>query len=137
MIVDKLLKMVQKRHLYHWRGVLYRRPSAAYFSAAGFRISLKGRGEKDRFPAGSDHAGDGCKAYGHTDVLPDAMGLTSIQSHRSFVYNVLSQKRELWSNQVRLFELAADRLCYYEMKVQRGMRRNMVQAEASEPGGSL
>ena len=29
-----------------------------------------------------------------------------------------------------LFELSGERLCYYEMKVQRGMRRNMVQAEA-------
>ena len=41
-----------------------------------------------------------------------------------------SQRKELWSNQVGLFELSEDRLCYYEMKVQRGMRRNMVQAEA-------
>lgn len=43
---------------------------------------------------------------------------------------MLSQRKELWSNQVGLFELSEDRLCYYEMKVQRGMRRNMVQAEA-------
>jgi len=69
--------------------VLYRRPSAAYFSAAGFRISLKGRGEKDRFPAGSDHAGDGCKAYGHTDVLRGCHGHFQRQgpcdqSHRKF-----------------------------------------------------
>ena len=44
--------------------------------------------------------------------------------------HVISQRKELWSNQVGLFELSEDRLCYYEMKVQRGMRRNMVQAEA-------
>lgn len=54
-----------------------------------------------------------------------------IISHtESFIYYVLSQKKELWTNQVGLFELSSDRLCYYEMKVQRGMRRNMVQAEA-------
>ena len=53
-----------------------------------------------------------------------------ISHTESFIYYVLSQKKELWTNQVGLFELASDRLCYYEMKVQRGMRRNMVQAEA-------
>ena len=53
-----------------------------------------------------------------------------ISHTESFAYYVLSQRKELWSNQVGLFELSEDRLCYYEMKVQRGMRRNMVQAEA-------
>lgn len=53
-----------------------------------------------------------------------------ISHTESFVYYVLSQKKELWTNHVGLFELASGRLCYYEMKVQRGMRRNMVQAEA-------
>ncbi len=53
-----------------------------------------------------------------------------ISHTESFIYYVLSQKKELWTNQVGLFELSSDRLCYYEMKVQRGMRRNMVQAEA-------
>lgn len=53
-----------------------------------------------------------------------------ISHTESFIYYVLSQKKELWTNQVGLFELSAGRLCYYEMKVQRGMRRNMVQAEA-------
>lgn len=53
-----------------------------------------------------------------------------ISHTESFIYYVLSQKKELWMNQVGLFELSSDRLCYYEMKVQRGMRRNMVQGEA-------
>lgn len=53
-----------------------------------------------------------------------------ISHTESFIYYVLSQKKELWINQVGLFDLSSDRLCYYEMKVQRGMRRNMVQAEA-------
>lgn len=54
-----------------------------------------------------------------------------VVSHtESFIYYVLSQKKELWTNQVGLFDLSSDRLCYYEMKVIRGMRRNMVQAEA-------
>ena len=53
-----------------------------------------------------------------------------ISHTESFIYYVLSQKKELWTNQVGLFDLSADRLCYHEMKVQRGMRRNMVQGEA-------
>ena len=53
-----------------------------------------------------------------------------VVSHtESFIYYVLSQKKELWTNQVGLFELGSDRLCYYEMKVQRGLRKNIVQAE--------
>lgn len=65
----------------------------------------------------------------------DYLGIPRDQIHvishtESFIYYVLSQKKELWTNQVGLFELSADRLCYHEMKVQRGMRRNMVQGEA-------
>lgn len=65
----------------------------------------------------------------------DFMGIPRERVHvishtESFIYYVLSQKKELWTNQVGLFELSSQRLCYYEMKVIRGMRRNMVQAEA-------
>lgn len=55
-----------------------------------------------------------------------------ISHTEAFIYYVLSQKKDLWSNQVGLFELSGERLCYYEMKVQRGLKRNMVQAEAQE-----
>lgn len=55
-----------------------------------------------------------------------------ISHMESFVYYVLSQKKNLWSNQVGLFDLSAQRLCYYEMKVQRGLRRNMVQADSED-----
>ena len=53
-----------------------------------------------------------------------------ISNMESFVYYVLSQKKDLWTNQVGLFDLSNQRLCYYEMKVQRGLRRNMVQADS-------
>lgn len=56
-----------------------------------------------------------------------------VVSHmESFVYYVLSQRKELWSNQVGLFDLSSQRLCYYEMKVQRGLRKNMVQADSED-----
>ena len=52
-----------------------------------------------------------------------------ISHTESFLYYVLSQKKELWSNQVALFALTGQTLCYYEMKMQRGLAKNMVQAK--------
>lgn len=72
----------------------------------------------------------------------DDLGISRERLHvithtESFAYYVLSQKKELWSNQVGLFELSSDRLCYYEMKVQRGMRKNVVQAEMQKQDESF
>ncbi|MEY8336880.1 DUF5716 family protein [Lachnospiraceae bacterium 62-35] len=52
-----------------------------------------------------------------------------ISHTESFVYYVLSQKRDVWSNQVGMFDLSEESLRYYEMKIQRGLRRNSVVAE--------
>lgn len=57
----------------------------------------------------------------------------SVISHtESFMYYVLSQRREVWNNQIGMFDLSPDSLCYYEMKVQRGMRQTTVLAEREE-----
>lgn len=54
-----------------------------------------------------------------------------IASHsESFIYYTLSQKKEVWNSHVGLFELSDERLCYYELKVQRGMKQMMVIAES-------
>ncbi|WP_349947848.1 DUF5716 family protein [Lacrimispora sp. BS-2] len=53
-----------------------------------------------------------------------------IISHtESFVYYVLSQKKEVWSNQVGVFDLSEDSFHYHELKVQRGLRKMVVIAE--------
>lgn len=53
-----------------------------------------------------------------------------IISHaESFIYYVLSQKKEIWNNQIGLFDLTEESFCYYEMKVQRGLRQTTVVAE--------
>lgn len=52
-----------------------------------------------------------------------------ISHTESFVYYVMSQKREVWSNQVGMFDLTEQSLRYYEMKVQRGLRQMQVVAE--------
>lgn len=58
----------------------------------------------------------------------------SVISHtESFMYYVLSQKKEVWNNQIGMFDLSADNLlCYYEMKVQRNMRQTTVVAEREQ-----
>ena len=52
-----------------------------------------------------------------------------ISHTESFVYYTLSQKRDVWSNLVGMFDLEEESLRYYELKVQRGMRKNTVTAE--------
>lgn len=53
-----------------------------------------------------------------------------IISHtESFIYYVMSQKREVWSNQVGMFDLTEDTMRYYELKTQRGMRQMQVIAD--------
>lgn len=64
----------------------------------------------------------------------DALGIprdrVHIVSHtEAFVYYVLNQKKEVWSNQVGVFDLSEDSFHYYELKVQRGLRKLMVIAE--------
>ena len=49
-----------------------------------------------------------------------------ISHTESFVYYVMSQKREVWSNQVGMFDLTNQSLRYYELKVQRGLRQMQV-----------
>lgn len=53
-----------------------------------------------------------------------------IISHtESFVYYTLSQKKEIWNNLVGMFDLSDEGLRYYEMKVQRGLKKTTVVAE--------
>ncbi|MFT4105709.1 MAG: DUF5716 family protein [Lacrimispora sp.] len=53
-----------------------------------------------------------------------------IISHtESFVYYALSQKKEVWSNQVAVFDLSEDSFHYHELKIQRGLRKMVVMAE--------
>lgn len=55
-----------------------------------------------------------------------------ISRSEAFTYYVLSQKREIWNNQVALFHLTAEGLCYYELKVQRGLKKTMVITECEK-----
>lgn len=74
------------------------------------------------------------------DYLEIPRSQVHIISHtESFAYYVMSQKREVWSNQVGMFDLAEESMRYYELKVQRGIRQTQVVAdyEALEEGVHL
>ena len=63
-----------------------------------------------------------------------------IISHtESYLYYVLSQRRELWSNISVLYDLSGDGLNYYELEVLRGMQPNVARARRTflEEGFSL
>lgn len=67
------------------------------------------------------------------DFLKIDRNRVHIISHaESFVYYVMNQKREVWSNQVGMFELSKNGLYYYEMRVQRGNRHIQVVADREE-----
>lgn len=64
----------------------------------------------------------------------DSIGIPRERVHvishaESFSYYVLSQKKEVWNSHVGLFELAEERLCYYELQAQRGMKKMTIVAE--------
>lgn len=62
-----------------------------------------------------------------------------ISHSEAFIYYILSQKKEIWNNTVGMFDLSEVGLRYYEMKVQRGMKKITVVAEYEdlEEGFSL
>lgn len=53
-----------------------------------------------------------------------------IISHaEGFTYYILNQKREIWNGAVGMFDLSEQRLRYFEMKAQRGMKKTTVLTE--------
>lgn len=60
-----------------------------------------------------------------------------ISHSESFIYYTLSQKKEIWNNTVGMFDLAEAGLRYYEMKVQRGMKKVTVVAEYEDREESI
>lgn len=135
-IVDKLLKMVRKDGTSTIGGIRYTgRELLNLFVRKMLEYPMKEFGENE-----VDHLVISLQQVDAkmTDTLmycADFLGIPREKVHvishmESFVYYVLSQKKDLWTNQVGLFDLSNQRLCYYEMKVQRGLRRNMVQADS-------
>lgn len=71
------------------------------------------------------------------DVIIRAMKRLGVERKRihiishteSYLYFVLSQKRELWSNLAILYDLSGDGLNYYELEILRGMQPNVAYAK--------
>ena len=56
-----------------------------------------------------------------------------ISHSESYIYYTLSQKKEIWNNTVGMFDLSEVGLRYYEMKVQRGMKKTLVRQPPCRP----
>ena len=62
-----------------------------------------------------------------TGFMP--VSYTHLDVYKRQTYYILSQKKEIWNGAVGMFDLSAERLRYYEMKVQRGMKKTTAVAE--------
>lgn len=74
------------------------------------------------------------------DFLKIPRSRMHVISHtEAFLYFVLNQSKDVWSNHVGLFDLSEKCLCYYEMKVQKNMEQITAVAEREklEEGFSL
>lgn len=135
-IVDKLLKMVRKDGTSTIGGIRYTgRELLNLFVRKMLEYPMKELGENEVDQLVISLQQVDAKMTDTLMYCADFLGIPREKVHvishmESFVYYVLSQKKDLWTNQVGLFDLSNQRLCYYEMKVQRGLRRNMVQADS-------
>lgn len=67
----------------------------------------------------------------HSLGIGDAQ--VNIISHaEAFIYETLSQRRDVWSGTVGMFDLSEEGFRYYELKVQRGLKQSVVVAEYEE-----
>ncbi|MBP5225517.1 MAG: hypothetical protein J6Z38_08065 [Lachnospiraceae bacterium] len=133
-IVDKLLKIVSMNGFSTIDGVQYTSEDLLYhFLDETLKMVLK------------DRKADGISELMFTVQELDAVVLDTIMrcvkrlgidrrrvhiiSHtESFLFFVLSQKRELWSNLAVLYDLSGDGLNYYETEILRGMQPNVAYA---------
>ena len=135
-IVDKLLKMVRKDGTSTIGGIRYTgRELLNLFVRKMLEYPMKefGENEVDQLVISLQQVD--AKMTDTLMYCADFLGISREKVHvishmESFVYYVLSQKKDVWTNQVGLFDLSNQRLCYYELKVQRGLRRNMVRADS-------
>ena len=142
-IVDKLLKLVKKGstatidNVKYESGELLRIFMEKLISAC---LAMAGDSEVSRLSVTlreTDKAlMDAIKAAGTSVGL--SAGRIHIMSHaESFVYYVLAGPRDLFSNQVALFDCSSYNLMYYEMKVIRGVKNAYVVCEGKKPEESF
>lgn len=135
-VVDKLLTQVQKKGTATIGGICYQGrqllekflekvlelPAAEFGTKAVARLVITMPGiEKamlDELKACTEHLG------------LDQEQVHVISHGESFIYYVLSQRKDIWNNQVALFDLSNEELYYHEIKIQRGLKRAAVQVES-------
>ena len=145
MIVDKLLRLVERGGFTTFEGVRYSSDDLLYhFLSETLKALYKA--------AGTDQIERMTVCLQELDSrIMDAivrafqkLGLSREKLHvishtESYLYYAMSQKRDLWANLSILYDLSGDGLNYYELRVRRGIQPNIADAKRTflEEGFSL
>ena len=144
-IVDKLLRLVAINGSATFEGVVYSAEELLkHFLAETLEVLFKKLGTREiREIAFSVQELNG-RVLDAVIRAARALGIERKKIHiishtESFLFFVLSQRRELWSNLSILYDLSGDGLNYYELEVMRGQQPNVARAERTflEEGFSL
>lgn len=144
-IVDKLVKLLSREGTATIEGKKY---TARYLMQVFLGKILETAGKQ----CGQEEIGSLCIALQTVDAklmdslvhCVDSLNIPRERLHlisrtEGLMYYVMSQKREVWNNQVGVFELSDEGLHYYELHTLRNLRNQVVQMEhrALEEGFSL
>ncbi len=137
-IVDKLVKLVRKDGTATLGGIKYEaKELLQHFLELVLRLPQKEYGQTEvRALAVAVRRLD-MKVIQVLRECTSAMGIPKdrmkvITHAEAFVYDTLSQKQNVWSGAVGMFDLSEEGLRYYELKVQRGLKKSSVVAEYEE-----
>ncbi len=135
LIVDKLVKLVRKSGTATLLDVRYEaRELLTLFLERALLMPQKEYGTKQIRQLVITVNGLEPKLVEVLEACAEQLGISRDRVHvishsESYIYYILSQKKELWTGTVGMFDLSDERLCYYEMKAQRGLKKSTVVAE--------
>ena len=135
-ITDKLLKLTRKKGVATIDGVKYEgREILKFFFKEIIDLGMKKlyKEKPDEVViamTGLDHdiVNDIREAFLNLGYLPNHIHI--ISKEESFIYFVLSLKKDVWNNRVGMFDLSDVSLTYYEMIVNRNSRKLFAGAES-------
>jgi len=144
-IVDKLLRFVAVSGSATFEGVLYSAEELlAHFLSETLEVLFKKTGKREIREIVYSVQELNSRVLDAVIRCTRGLGIDRKKIHiishtESYLFYVLSQRRELWSNLSILYDLSGDGLNYYELEVLRGQQPNMAKAERTflEEGFSL
>jgi len=144
-IVDKLLRFVALNGSATFEGVLYSAEELlSHFLSETMEVLYKTVGTREVREIVFSVQELNSRVLDAVIRCTRALGIERKKIHiishtESYLFYVLSQRRELWSNLSILYDLSGDGLNYYELEVLRGQQPNVARAERTflEEGFSL